>query len=151
MNISLPQNAKVLHYLSRGRLGSPAFARREDAQTDPYYGCGSHPDIVARIWDEIGAVLPVDCRCLVHGTPALVHPRVGVILAIAIGTQYGLRLPGGLLGVATKAGARTHTKWAGGREMDTQQDLGEDWVFGGWLQDELNWCKSVYEMLDPGA
>lgn len=125
----------------------PAFAR-PDSVPDPYWNCGCHPDVVERLWDQIGAGLPSGCRCLVHGTPALVHPGSGAILAIGIGTQYGLRLPGALAADAIKAGAKTRTVWTNGGDMDTQRELGDDWVFGAWLPDELSWFKRVYEMFD---
>ncbi len=150
MDLSLPQNMKVLAYLSQSRSQMPAFAPRGSVP-DPYYGCGCHPDIVERLWDQIGRALPADCRCLVHGTPALAHPKTGVILAIGIGTQYGLRLPGVLGLEATKAGAKTHTIWSGGSQMDIRHDLGEDWVFGAWLKEELNWCKKMYEISEHSA
>lgn len=31
-------------------------------------------------------------RCLVHGTPAIVQPATGIVIAICNGTQYNLRL-----------------------------------------------------------
>lgn len=147
MDIGRPQNTTVLSYLSRGKRDTPAYAP-PDAAEDPYYECGCHPEIVERLWDQIGAALPKDCRCLVHGVPALVHPRSGVILAIGIGTQYGLRLPGAFRSEAMRAGARTVTTWTTGGSMDTQRDLGEDWVFGAWLANELTWCHGVYEIFD---
>ena len=150
MDISHPQNTKVLAYLARGKRDVPVVSR-PDSVPQPYYQCGCHPDIVERLWDQIGAALPADCRCLVHGTPTLVHPQTCVILAIGIGTQYGLRCPGGLATAAIKAGAKTSTTWSGGGEMETRRDLGEDWVFGAWLPEELNWCRSVYEGFNPAS
>ncbi len=150
MDIAHPLNTRILRYLSRGKRDAPAFAQRSKVP-DPYYDCGCHPDIVERLWDQIGAALPADCRCLIHGTPALTQPKSGVILAIGIGTQYGLRLPGSLATDATKAGAKTSTTWTGGGDMDTRRDLGDDWVFGAWLPNELIWCKAVYEMFDDVA
>lgn len=150
MNLVRPENAKVLLHLSRGRPDALPFAPHDSVE-NAYYLCGCHPDIVERVWDQIGETLPADCRCLVHGTPALVHSTSGIILAIGIGTQYGLRLPGLLATEATKAGAKTYTTWAGGGGMDAQRDLGDDWVFGAWLKDELSWCRQVYENIDHAA
>ena len=149
MDLAQHQNTKVLGYLSRGKSDAPAFAPH-DAVQDADCRCGCHPDIVERLWDQIGASLPEDCRCLVYGAPALVHSS-GVILAIGIGTQYVLHLPGSLATEATKAGAKTSATWSDGGDMDTRRDLGDDWIFGGWLADELLWCKTVYEMFDHAA
>lgn len=143
MNLDQPHNTRVLCYLSRGGRNAPELAGWNSVP-NPYYQCGCHPDVVERIWDHVGRALPVDCRCLIHGTPALVHPRSGVILAIGIGTRYGLRLPASVYSAAILAGAKTHTTWSSGEDMDTRRDLGEDWVFGGWQADELNWCKAAF-------
>lgn len=150
MHLALPKNSTVLSYLSRGRRDAPVFAAH-DAVQDPYWKCGSHPEIVERLWDQIGASLPEDCRCLVHGTPALVHPKARVIFGIGIGTQYGLLLPGSLSTEATRAGAKTVTTWSGGGDMDIRRELGDDWIFGHWLAEELSWCKTAYEMLGDAA
>jgi len=150
MNIAHPQNTKGVSYLSRGKPNTSAFALPSKVP-DPYYDCGCHPEIVARLWDQIGSVLPADCRCMIHGTPALAHSRSGVILAIGIGTQYGLRLAGPLAIEAVRAGAETITTWSNGSKMDARRELGEDWVFGAWLSNELIWCKAVYEIFDQPA
>lgn len=150
MNIAQPQNTQVLNYLSRGGRDVPVLAQW-NSLPNPYYQCGCHPEVVERLWDKMGRALPTDCRCLVLGTPALAHPKSGVILAIGIGTQYGLRLPGALSADAVQAGVKTHTTWSGGGEMDTRRDLGADWVFGGWLAQELIWCKSAYDFFETAA
>lgn len=143
MNLERAENLSILEHLSRAGRDAPAYATR-DAAADPYYRCGCHPEIVERIWDQIGVVLPADCRCLVHGTPALVHPTSGVILAMGMGTQYGLRLPGGLGAEAIQAGAHIVTRWSGGTETRIREHYGEDWVFGAWLSGEPGWCQSAY-------
>lgn len=147
MDISNPENQGVLAYVLRCQRAAPAFALPDSVQ-NPYYGCGCHPDIVERLWDQIGPRLPADCRCLIHGIPALAHSPSGVILGIGIGTQYGLRLPGALGLEATRAGAKLTTRWSTGGEMDIRRDLGDDWVFGAWLPAELVWCKAVYDSFE---
>ena len=150
INLAQPHNAQVLRYLKRANRDAPDIAAH-DSIPNPYYQCGCHPDIVERVWDQIGAAMPADCRCLVTGMPALVHPTAGVIFALAIGTQYGLRLPGSLASAAVSAGAKTSTRWSTGATMDIRSELGDDWVFGAWLADEFPWCKSVYAIFDLGA
>lgn len=153
MNLSHPANAGVLAYLSRGGNRAPEVIPPH-AVEDPYYKLGSHPDVVERIWDQLGAAVPRPCRCIVGGTPALVQPRTGIIFALAIGTQYGLRLPGGLADEAIRAGAKTQVRWSTGDEMDTRRDLGEEWVFGAWLAQEPDWCRKACEIfgsLSPGS
>jgi len=156
MEIIQPKNTKVLRHLKRdGKLGCMALKRPDapafalwNSVPDAYRQCGCHPEIVARLWDQIGAALPEDCRGLVYSNPALTHPESGVIFAVGLGTWYGLRLPGSLTAEAIKAGAKTETRWSDGNSMDIQLDFGEEWVFGGWLPNELTWCRSVYETFD---
>jgi hypothetical protein len=140
------KNIKVLTYLSRGKKNQPAIALPNTVK-NPYYQQGSHPDVVERVWDKIGSSLPIDCRCLVFGSPALVHPTAGIIFAVSIGTVYCLRLNSKLMSDAQKVGVKTQIKWAGGKVMDTQRDLGPDWILGGWFVDEMQWCNIVYEEL----
>jgi hypothetical protein len=110
---------------------------------------GSHPDIVERIWKGIGSELDEDCRLIVCGTPALVQPVTGIILAIALGTQYCLHLPAPLIQTALAAGAQTTTKWSGGRVTDVAREFGEGWIFGKWLKDEIGWCRESYQIFGP--
>ena len=81
-----PLNAAVLRHL---KSDTPAIAAPE-SHPDPYYGLGSHPDCVGRIWEELNTALPVECRAIVYGTPSLVEPKSGVVIALAYGTSYAL-------------------------------------------------------------
>lgn len=141
-------NQKVLEYITRTKKkdNAPAMAAWNSV-AKPYMEQGSHPDIVERVWDVLGTSLPEDCRCLVYGTPALVHPKTGIILAFCNGTTYCIRLTDALVQKALQAGAKTYQKWTSGGDMDTFRDLGSDWVFGWWLDGEINWCKEVYEKI----
>ena len=148
MRLSQPPNDKVLACLSRRSPDAPAL-QKHDAVANAYLRCGCHPDVVERLWDELGASLAQDCRCLIHDTPALAHPASGLILAVGIGTRYGLRIPAACIAAAQAAGAPTLNTWSGGGRMDICQDYGEDWVFGSWLATELTWCRAVYESQPP--
>src|SRR5204862_1834277 len=69
-----PSNAGLCRYFrGRGRRDVPAVARPEDV-VRPYEALGTHPDLVARLWDEIPTLLPVDCRFILFGTPVLMRP-----------------------------------------------------------------------------
>ncbi len=59
-----------------------------DPKCDYYWGSGTHPDVLERLWNQIGKKLPVDSRAVVFGNPALVHPDSGIVLAFALGTEY---------------------------------------------------------------
>lgn len=140
-----PENQGVLKYLGRGAKSRCPLIAAPDSVADPYMGQGSHPDIVQRVWDELGTSLPATCRCLVYGTPALVQNHTGIVLAICNGTQYNLRLTPEDLQAALAKGAATRTRWSTGEEMDCVAELGPDWVFGGWFKEEGRWCRDMYE------
>jgi len=103
-----------------------------------------HPDTIERIW-QLGAAMPQDCRAIVYGAPALVHPQTGAIFVFGIGTVYFLRLPATLATEAMKAGAFTSHKWSFGGGMDIRQELGEEWIGGRWLKKEPSWCREAYQ------
>ena len=142
-----PLNEKVLSRL-RGRLKTDELIASPDSVRDPYMSQGSHPDVVERVWRKLGQALPMDCRCLVYGTPALVQPESGIILAFCLGTQYCVRLTSSLMDEALKLGVKTSTKWSGGATTDATQAFGADWIFGSWKNEELQWCREVYEFYD---
>ena len=107
-----PTNRGVLKYLGRGKKSQNTVLAAPDSVTDPYLRQGSHPDIVYRVWDELGASLPIECRCLIYGTPSLVQDRTGVVIAICNGTQYNLRLTPDDFRHAISKGASTRTRWS---------------------------------------
>jgi hypothetical protein len=86
----------------------------------------------------------VDCRGLVCGTPALVQPVSGMILAFCLGTTYCLRLPPEFLAEAIDHGAKTSTKWSNGTILDATMTFGPDWIFGAW-KEEAQWCRKTYD------
>lgn len=139
-----PMNQGVLNYL---RKEEPLIAPPESVP-DAYYQQGSHPDIVERVWDQLGRQLPQAARCLVFGTPVLVHRKSGIILAISNGTQYNLRLIKESQPEALKRGLRTKVRWSTGQEMDSTLVLGTDWLFGAWDKEEPFWCRAMCEALD---
>jgi hypothetical protein len=140
-----PMNRGVLIYLSRGKKSQNTILAAPASVTDPYMHQGSHPDIVQRVWDELGESLPVECRCLIYGTPSLVQDRTGIVIAICNGTQYNLRLTEDDFRDALGKGASTRTRWSNGQEMDSLAVLGPTWIFGGWFKEEGQWCHHTYD------
>jgi hypothetical protein len=129
----------------------PAPIAAPSKHADPYEGAGSHPDIVERLWDRLGRALPIDGRALVYGAPALVHPAAGVILALAYGTQYALRVPEALVATAIERGCKTQHTWSSGMRTVIADVLGPGWVFGAWLDEELAWLASAYKGLEAAG
>jgi hypothetical protein len=158
-NFDHPANRGVLVY-----LGAPERLRRSVSETafrkdcspgeisDPYYKLGTHPDVVGRLWDELGQDLPADCRRVVFGTPALVRPDSGVLFAFAGGSHtYAFRVPPRIRDAALSAGAQTVHHYPAYPELGIEasvldlRDLGTEWVFGGWHAGEPEWCSAAYE------
>jgi hypothetical protein len=148
INVDVPQNSMVLAYLTRpGRpnpVPLPPVVRPEEV-ADPYTRLGAHPEVVRRIWDELGSSFPRICRSVVHSAPVLLHPETGTIFVLALGTGYGLRLPPPLIQIAISRGARTSVRYTDGDEMNARRDLGHDWVLGAWLAAEPKWCIRAFE------
>lgn len=147
INVNTPRNSVVLAYLTRlhrNRVPLPTVVRPEEVD-DPYMRLGAHPEVVQRIWDELGEGLPRDCRRVVYSTPALVHPESGTIFVLALGTGYGLRLPPPVVELATRRGARISVRYTDRDDMNTHRDLGRDWVLGAWLAAEPRWCAKAFE------
>ena len=141
-----PDNAGVLRHLARGwdgeRIG-PSVSPADVA--DPYMTLGTHPDLVQRLWDELGVRLPEPCRWVVYGRPALVHPRTDLVFGFAGGTHtYGLRLPPAEHAEAVRAGAQREHAYSDGSRLDAEA-LGADWVLGGWFRPEPDWCLAAYD------
>lgn len=77
VDIHHPMNRGVLEYLGRGAKSHQPLLGASDSVVDAYMQQGSHPDIVQRVWDELGTILPSECRCLILGTPSLLHSHAG--------------------------------------------------------------------------
>jgi hypothetical protein len=142
-DVQQPANEKVLLSLKRPseRLLSPP-----DSGSFSYWNRGCHPDIVERIWQQLAAPLGSESRCLIYGTPSLICPATGLILAVGYGTAYCVRVPIKCQTEAVAAGAKISQQWSGGSTTNIQDEFGSDWFFGAWLKQELAWieylCKS---------
>jgi hypothetical protein len=120
----------------------------DDPKRDYYLKAGSHPDVVARVWDQLGKTLPRSCRALVFGTPALVHHESGTVIAFALGTEYAIRLPRSISRRGRPGGLRTVAKWAGGSRTDIERECGMEWIFGSYAADEISWCEEAFRDCD---
>jgi hypothetical protein len=115
---------------------------------NPYLQHGSRPETVEWVWDTLGSVLPVDCRCFLYGTPALVDPELGVVLAVAWGTTYFLQVPPAVAATAAQlSGALVQALTKKGF-INVSQEFGREWVYGLFRKEELDWCRAVYKTLD---
>jgi hypothetical protein len=122
-------------------LGEELPSLRNGRPRDPYLSQGCHPDIVVRVWDELGSELPLDCRAQAKGKPVLAHPETDRIFAISHGTAYGLWLTPPDFVVAVRAGATTTMTWSGGSVTDLAQRAGSGWIWGKWFKEEPLWVR----------
>jgi uncharacterized protein YggU (UPF0235/DUF167 family) len=129
-----PTNQAVVEFLSPLRL----------PVENPYMDAGCHPEVVERIWDQLGRVLPHDCRALLGHHPVLAHSISGVVFAFAYGTAYVMRVPLEQRAVADELGLRTTRRWSSGEVTDLAVELGKDWRFGAWRDEEYEWCRQAY-------
>jgi len=144
------ENAGILHYLGPGR-GLQELPVGEPAEGADRLHLGSHPLVVARLWDVLNAALPNDGRCVIYGSPALVEPVSGIVLAAAIGTQYVLRLLSAERELAVAAGApSTHTFQTSGGTLDLSVSLGPDWTFGADDPREPAWLAATASAFASG-
>lgn len=111
---------------------------------DPYWEQGCHPDIVSRLWDELGAELPGAARAQAKGRPVLAHGDTDRIIGFASGTSYALWIAPGDRGSATSAGASPRWTWGSGRVTDLGEDIGPGWIWGKWYPDEPRWVQHAY-------
>jgi len=141
----LPENRGVLAYLGQGEdPGSVSVVAPPPDDVD-IRRLGAHPDIVEWRWWKLNAALPGDARALVAGGAGLVHPDSGLILAVALGTQYALRLTGGGRAAADERGYETvHTYRSVDRTLDLAAEFGPGWFFGDYDQREGEWLAEAY-------
>jgi hypothetical protein len=145
--IDHPANAGLRRYRESHQIrrNIPPLARPDEV-TRPYDSLGTHPDLVARLWHELPAKLPVDCRVIFYGGPALMHPTTGVVFAFAGGTHtYALRLPEAERSDALRAGATRVKHYPAGQSFDLTE-VGDQWVFCGWFRGEEEWCLAAFEL-----
>jgi hypothetical protein len=142
-----PANAGLRRYRESRRLwrNLRPLARPDEVER-PYDSLGTHPDLVARLWDELPTKLPADCRVIFYGAPALMHPTSGVVFAFAGGTHtYALRLPEAERAEALRAGATRVKQYPTGQSFDLSE-IGGEWVFCGWFRGEEEWCLAAFEL-----
>ena len=154
VNFDHPANRGIIAYLS-GRTERNTEQRAQASPADikdPYYTLGTHPEIVERLWDDLGGVLPKDCKWVLYGSPVLVHHSSGVVFGFGGGTlTYALRLPMAEHAAALAAGAETVYHYPAYPELNiaaSKLDLarfGPEWVFGRWLKGEEEWCRAAFD------
>ncbi len=141
-----PANERVLDYF-RFRAAEDDRAPHPDGRD--YLGAGTHPDVVTRLWETIGASWPPESRRVVCGTPVLLNPDSRVLIAVAIGTQYAIRLPSAIVKSGVAQTMRTRTVFADRGSLDVRAEFGDDWVLGSYATEETVWCRQSFDEHAP--
>jgi hypothetical protein len=108
---------------------------------EPYWETGHHPDIVERVWNQLGADLPERARCRVEGNPVLAHRESTAVVAFPRGTSYALWLSPD--DRAASDLSTTH-RWGNGKVTDLATELGDGWYWGRFDAREPAWCRASY-------
>jgi hypothetical protein len=135
-------NDAVFAYLDP--VGPPPLGR----ERDPYFETGHHPDIVERVWRDLGADLPESARCRVDGNPVLAHRESGAVLAFPRGTAYAIWL---VPDARAMCGLSTRHEWGNGKVTDLAVVIGDGWYWGRFDGREPPWCRAAYRWWDDAA
>ena len=138
-----PANAAARALL--GPAPPPPQGRR---RRDPYAEAGSHPEVVARVWNFLGDGMPDSSRGLLDGRPVLVHPGTGTPVAIPIATTYAIWVAADDRPQAERIGLRSTWHWGDGEVTDISKELGEGWYFGRWRTEERTLCRRAFHEID---
>jgi hypothetical protein len=123
---------------------SPPLSQSLAEIADPWFGLGTHPDIVSHLW-KLDESLPQRCRWVFWGRPALVHPETGVVFAVGFGTiGYVMRLPPAILKEAANECAKIIVTGNPGQTFDIGP-VGTEWRFVTPAAPERDWCRAAYE------
>ena len=164
VDFSSPSSAGIVRYLEEkaaltdaARSACAIRSQSPASVDDPHSSLGTHPDLVGWFWKGLADQLPKSCQWVVFGTPVLVHPASGIIFGFAGGTYtYALRLPASERETALRAGAKRLWSYPAYPGLDMKastlnlDDIGEEWGFGQFQEDERQWCLAAYEFAEQG-
>lgn len=144
MNVRRPENTGVICYLEtlNERRGIPDVRMPDERESREFQVYGTHPELAERVWAQLGAGVPVECRQVVLGRPALLTVEAGIIFAIGIGTSYAIQIPRRVKW--WRRGLPTEIKWSDGPPIDVKTAFGQYWIVGDWSEQEQQWCAAAY-------
>jgi hypothetical protein len=143
VNATHEANQTFIAYLKTQKPNAVLSQSPEGVDT---WQLGTHPDLVDHLWDDIPKSLPVSCKWIVYGRPALVHPDNGVIFGLAGGTStLALRLPTVERDEAFKV-EKYGAEYKYPSETIYAKNFGDDWALVPPFDKRLtNWCLKAYE------
>jgi len=137
---------ETMHTIARGPIApDPPISQSLGAVADPWYGLGTHPDIIEALW-AMDDSLPQRCRWVFWGRPALVHPETGVVFAVGMGTiGIVLRLPPHVIARADPELGRVVQEFNHGPAFDIGP-AGPEWRLIGYQAPRARWCRAAYDL-----
>ncbi|MEQ8855975.1 hypothetical protein [Gimesia sp.] len=151
VDTSNPVNWPVLSYFDINKPDDEIEIYRvsdipKELMEEAYFGCGSHPEIVGRVWDKLGQKIPDEACCLLNGHNCLLHDQTGIILAVCMGTQYSLRITDNSIEDAIGEGLSQECNWGGSGDFtDLRMEFGTNWFFGSFADQEIKWIQESYD------
>ena len=135
----------LLERIAKGPTApDPPLSQPLEAVADPWFGLGTHPDIIEVMW-KLDETLPERCRWVFFGRPALAHPRTGVVFAVGVGTLGVVaRLAAAARAEATPDQAFAVLEGNPGQRFDIS-DLGPEWRFIGPRAPKQAWIRAAYD------
>jgi hypothetical protein len=136
---------RLLQKIATGPIKSdPPLSQSLAEVDDPWYGLGTHPDIIEHMW-KLDDTLPRSCRWVFWGGPALVHPQTGVVFAVGFGTiGYVMRLPPHVLAQAMPEQASQVVRRNPTYKFDISAG-GPEWRFVTTRAPDAEWCRAANE------
>jgi hypothetical protein len=136
---------KAMQRLMHGPASpEPPLSQSLDEVADPWFGLGTHPDIISKLW-KMDDTLPQKCRWVFCGRPSLVHPDTGVVFAVAFGTiGIVLRLSPETI---EAAGSQLSTVLQNGKRLRAFDigPAGQEWRFVLPGAPAAQWCRAAYD------
>lgn len=122
----------------------PPLSQPLEAVADPWFGLGTHPDIIEEMW-RLDAILPEPCRWVFWGGPALVHPGSGVVFAVGYGTiGFVMRLPEAERAAAASDEAAVFVTGNPGLVFDISA-AGPEWRFVLPRAPKAEWVRAAFD------
>jgi hypothetical protein len=142
---SIDRNQGVLAFISK-LPETDVHGSTFDVQLPNHKELRLHPEVYDWVWCTLAAALPEDCRTVVYGHAALHHRPTGLLLAVAFGTHYILRVPRQVIEHLGGDGSNFARRIDKEQRVHLREAVGADWVFGKFVQEELGWCRTAYQL-----
>lgn len=139
-------NSGILNYLKKGWNKHPRpVCCSPDEIKNPGKSLWTHPELIDWLWNTLQAKVPIDCKHVLFGKPVLIHPETLVVFGFGHGdSACALRLPMDRIEIGLGLGMQEDVELANGTRMYSE-DIGDDWIFCGWTEDDPDWCLRAFE------